>query len=158
MIDYWCNAFTPDREQRWRAVIADGDLAIRTRAGDDHDGFASPDTMVERGLMRVAKLSMLGSVVSNASTKAGVNRGPAMLGVCCCVSWRVRACFGAGSAVDCSSSSSSSESSLQTIPVSTESVHVANNASGNDVGACFSCAWKLNACTIASSTATCISM
>jgi predicted TIM-barrel fold metal-dependent hydrolase len=48
MIDYWCNAFTPDRAALWRAVIVEGGLSIRTRDGDDTDGFAEPAAMLER--------------------------------------------------------------------------------------------------------------
>jgi predicted TIM-barrel fold metal-dependent hydrolase len=47
MIDYWCNAFTPDREPLWRRVIAEGGLAIRLGARDE-DRFASPADMVAR--------------------------------------------------------------------------------------------------------------
>jgi predicted TIM-barrel fold metal-dependent hydrolase len=48
MIDYWCNAFTPDRAALWRAVIERDGLSIRTRDGDADDGFASPAAMVDR--------------------------------------------------------------------------------------------------------------
>ena len=48
MIDYWCNAFTPDRESLWREVIASEGLTIRTRAGDTPDGFVTAAGMVER--------------------------------------------------------------------------------------------------------------
>ena len=48
MIDYWCNAFTPDRASRWAAVIEEGGLTIRTRAGDEADDFAAPGDMVAR--------------------------------------------------------------------------------------------------------------
>ncbi|MDH3707483.1 MAG: amidohydrolase family protein [Acidimicrobiia bacterium] len=47
MIDYWCNAFTPDRAASWRAVIEAEGLALRTRDGSDDD-FAEPDAMVDR--------------------------------------------------------------------------------------------------------------
>ena len=48
MIDYWCNAFTPDREELWAAVIARDGLSIRTRGGDLEDGFCEPAEMVKR--------------------------------------------------------------------------------------------------------------
>ena len=48
MIDYWCNAFTPDRAALWRAVIEQEGLAIRTREDGGDDGFAFPSAMVER--------------------------------------------------------------------------------------------------------------
>lgn len=48
MIDYWCNAFTPDREPLWSQVIADGGLEIRTRGGEATDGFAEPEEMLAR--------------------------------------------------------------------------------------------------------------
>ena len=48
MIDYWCNAFTPDREALWAEVIARDGLSIRTRGGDLEDGFCEPAEMVKR--------------------------------------------------------------------------------------------------------------
>lgn len=48
MIDYWCNAFTPDREALWAEVIARDGLSIRTRGGDIEDGFCEPSEMVKR--------------------------------------------------------------------------------------------------------------
>ena len=48
MIDYWCNAFTPDREALWAEVIARDGLSIRTRSSDSKDGFCEPAEMVER--------------------------------------------------------------------------------------------------------------
>ncbi len=48
MIDYWCNAFTPDREPLWTEVIASGGLGIRIRGGDSEDGFCEPAEMVKR--------------------------------------------------------------------------------------------------------------
>ena len=48
MIDYWCNAFTPDREVLWTEVIARDSLSIRTRGGDFEDGFCEPAEMVKR--------------------------------------------------------------------------------------------------------------
>ena len=47
MIDYWCNAFTPDREPRWQRVIEAGGLSIRLGARDA-DGFTTPAAMVDR--------------------------------------------------------------------------------------------------------------
>ena len=47
MIDYWCNAFTPDRRALWEAVIAEQGLALKIRQRDD-DSFAAPRAMVAR--------------------------------------------------------------------------------------------------------------
>ena len=47
MIDYWCNAFTPDREALWHQVIAADGLTIKLGARDA-DRFAPVDEMVER--------------------------------------------------------------------------------------------------------------
>ena len=46
-IDYWCNAFTPDREAVWRASLADQGVPLRLR-GAERDGFASPGKMTAR--------------------------------------------------------------------------------------------------------------
>ncbi len=46
-IDYWCNAFTPDRRARWDAAIAAQDIPLKIRRRDD-DSFAEPDTMLAR--------------------------------------------------------------------------------------------------------------
>ena len=45
-IDYWCNAFTPDRADVWRASLAAQNVALQL-AGE-RDGFASGAAMVER--------------------------------------------------------------------------------------------------------------
>jgi predicted TIM-barrel fold metal-dependent hydrolase len=45
-IDYWCNAFTPDREAVWNDAIAAQGSAIKVHR--DGDGFTSVDEMVER--------------------------------------------------------------------------------------------------------------
>jgi predicted TIM-barrel fold metal-dependent hydrolase len=47
MIDYWCNAFTPDREPLWQAVIQQDGLSIRLGARED-DAFCSVAEMVDR--------------------------------------------------------------------------------------------------------------
>lgn len=45
-VDYWCNAFTPDRRAAWETAIADQGLALKvTRPTDD---FCSPEEMVDR--------------------------------------------------------------------------------------------------------------
>ena len=46
-IDYWCNAFTPDRRALWEAAIARQGLEIKVRRGAE-DGFAEPAAMVAR--------------------------------------------------------------------------------------------------------------
>lgn len=45
-IDYWCNAFEPDRRALWEASIAAQGLSIRIRDGEDD--FAAPEEMVAR--------------------------------------------------------------------------------------------------------------
>ena len=47
MIDYWCNAFTPDRAPLWHRVIEQDGLGIRLGARGDDD-FATVDAMVDR--------------------------------------------------------------------------------------------------------------
>jgi predicted TIM-barrel fold metal-dependent hydrolase len=47
MIDYLCNAFTPDRAEVWDAALRhSGDTVKIRRTGDD--GFAEPEAMVDR--------------------------------------------------------------------------------------------------------------
>ena len=46
-IDYWCNAFTPDRLARWDAAIAAQGLTLKIRRRED-DSFAEVDTMLAR--------------------------------------------------------------------------------------------------------------
>ena len=46
-IDYWCNAFTPDREALWQASLAAQGVTLRIREGGD-DSFAPPGAMVAR--------------------------------------------------------------------------------------------------------------
>jgi predicted TIM-barrel fold metal-dependent hydrolase len=46
-IDYWCNAFTPDREAVWKASLAAQGLSLRL-GGSEREGFAEPPLMVER--------------------------------------------------------------------------------------------------------------
>ena len=46
-IDYWCNAFTPDRRALWDAAIAAQGLEIKVRR-DAADGFAEPAAMLAR--------------------------------------------------------------------------------------------------------------
>lgn len=47
MLDYWCNAFTTDREDLWRQVIEADGLTIRLGARDT-DRFTTVDDMVAR--------------------------------------------------------------------------------------------------------------
>ena len=47
LIDYWCNAFTPDRRALWDAVIGEHDLSIKLRRNED-DSFAAPPAMLTR--------------------------------------------------------------------------------------------------------------
>ncbi len=46
-IDYWCNAFTPDRLERWDAAIAAQGIPLKIRRRDD-DSFAEVATMLAR--------------------------------------------------------------------------------------------------------------
>ena len=46
-VDYWCNAFTPDRLPLWEATIAEQGVPLKLRRGED-DGFAELDAMVAR--------------------------------------------------------------------------------------------------------------
>jgi len=46
-IDYWCNAFTPDRRGPWEAAIARQGLEIKVRR-EAEDDFAEPAAMVAR--------------------------------------------------------------------------------------------------------------
>ena len=46
-IDYWCNAFTPDRLERWDAAIAAQGIPLKIRRRDD-DSFAAVETMLAR--------------------------------------------------------------------------------------------------------------
>ena len=46
-IDYWCNAFTPERRERWDAAIAAQGIPLKIRRRED-DTFAEVDAMVRR--------------------------------------------------------------------------------------------------------------
>lgn len=46
-IDYWCNAFTPDRKAIWDASIASQGIPLGLRT-DPEDSFAEPEPMVAR--------------------------------------------------------------------------------------------------------------
>ncbi len=46
IVDYWCNAFTPDRAAVWQASLAAQNVALKL-AGE-RDGFATGDSMVAR--------------------------------------------------------------------------------------------------------------
>lgn len=45
-VDYWCNAFTPDREAVWDAAIAAQGSAVKVHR--EGDGFCGADEMVDR--------------------------------------------------------------------------------------------------------------
>ena len=47
IIDYLCNAFTPDREAVWDAAVSGQGVPLKVRR-DPTDSFADPDTMVAR--------------------------------------------------------------------------------------------------------------
>ncbi len=46
-IDYWCNAFTPDRKPLWDASLAEQGVPLGLRTDPD-DSFADPETMKAR--------------------------------------------------------------------------------------------------------------
>ena len=46
-IDYWCNAFTPDRRELWDAAIGRQGLRVKVRR-DGEDAFAPPAAMIAR--------------------------------------------------------------------------------------------------------------
>ena len=45
-VDYWCNAFTPDRAEGWRAAVEAQGIPLKVRTGPD--GFCAADAMVAR--------------------------------------------------------------------------------------------------------------
>jgi predicted TIM-barrel fold metal-dependent hydrolase len=47
IVDYLCNAFTPDRRTVWDGAIAASGVAVKVRR-DDRDSFAEPEAMVDR--------------------------------------------------------------------------------------------------------------
>ena len=47
IVDYLCNAFTPDRRAVWGGAIAASGVAVKVRR-DDTDSFAEPEAMVDR--------------------------------------------------------------------------------------------------------------
>src|SRR5215471_9563724 len=47
IVDYLCNAFTPDRRPVWDGAIAASGVAVKVRR-DDADSFAEPEAMVDR--------------------------------------------------------------------------------------------------------------
>jgi len=46
-VDYWCNAFTPDRRALWDDAIAEQGLGIKIRRAED-DSFAEPSELLAR--------------------------------------------------------------------------------------------------------------
>ena len=48
VVDYLCNAFTPDRRPVWEDAIAAAGIQVKVRGEDDVDGFAPADVMVGR--------------------------------------------------------------------------------------------------------------
>jgi hypothetical protein len=47
MVDYWCNAFTPDRAALWQQSVAQQGVPLKL-VGDAADGFAAPEAMAAR--------------------------------------------------------------------------------------------------------------
>jgi uncharacterized protein len=47
VVDYLCNAFTPDRRAVWDGAIASTGVAVKVRR-DETDSFAEPEAMVDR--------------------------------------------------------------------------------------------------------------
>jgi len=48
VVDYLCNAFTPDRRDVWDAAIGTTGIKVKIRNDTDGDGFAEPDEMIAR--------------------------------------------------------------------------------------------------------------
>ncbi len=46
-IDYWCNAFTPDKRELWQAAIASQGIPLKIRK-NENDAFADVGTMLAR--------------------------------------------------------------------------------------------------------------
>jgi len=46
-VDYWCNAFTPDRQPLWDAAIREQDLSVKVRTRSD-DSFADAPAFLAR--------------------------------------------------------------------------------------------------------------
>jgi predicted TIM-barrel fold metal-dependent hydrolase len=68
-VDYWCNAFFPDREQLWDAAVADQDIQVKVRR-DPNDAFATPEAMVAR--MNDVGIGTLMLPTGDLPTHAGV--------------------------------------------------------------------------------------
>ena len=67
-IDYWCNAFSPDRRALWDAVIAAQGIPLKVRRDPD-DSFCEAGVMVER--MDALGIDALVLPVAEASPHAG---------------------------------------------------------------------------------------
>src|SRR5262252_889034 len=52
VVDYLCNAFTPDRRDVWDAAIGTTGNKVKIRNDTDGDGFAEPDEMMARAFRR----------------------------------------------------------------------------------------------------------
>jgi uncharacterized protein len=70
MIDYWCNAFTPDREPLWQQVIEQDGLTIKLGARGD-DAFVDAAGMVAR--MNQAAITTLMLPVCDLPEGAGLD-------------------------------------------------------------------------------------
>ena len=70
MIDYWCNAFTPDREPLWQQVIEQDGLTIKLGARGD-DAFVDAEGMVAR--MNQAAITTLVMPVCEIPDGAGLD-------------------------------------------------------------------------------------
>src|SRR4051812_8687420 len=46
-VDYWCNAFGPERLDKWSRAISSQGVQVKFRTQPD-DGFCSPDEMIPR--------------------------------------------------------------------------------------------------------------
>lgn len=46
-VDYWCNAFTPDRQVRWEEALGQQGVPLKLRTADD-DSFCEPPELVAR--------------------------------------------------------------------------------------------------------------
>jgi predicted TIM-barrel fold metal-dependent hydrolase len=66
-IDYWCNAFTPDKQELWDAAIAAQGIPLKIRR-DENDAFADVATMLARmNELSVATLLLPSAVVPDGA-------------------------------------------------------------------------------------------
>ena len=83
-IDYWCNAFTPDRSPLWDASLAEQGTPLVLRS-DPLDSFAVPEVMAkrmaERGVDTLVLPTCIPGVIGKATRgeKSGRSAAPGRL-------------------------------------------------------------------------------